>query len=204
MLATRRLALLLPGLLAAPARGQAPPSPPADAASDGDTLDLGALMARLAAVPERRARFVEEKRLGVLDQPLRSTGRLLYRRPERLEKITESPQPESLVVDGDRLVLTQGQEAPRVVDLASQPGLRALVDAIRGPLAGDLAALRRSFALDAAGSLAAWHLVMRPADPAVARLLTAVVVSGEGDSPREVDVRQANGDEDRLLIEPLP
>jgi hypothetical protein len=163
-----------------------------------------ALMARLAAVPERRAHFEEEKRLAVLDQPLRSTGRLLYRRPDHLEKITVSPEPESLVVDGDRLVLTRGQEPPRVVDLAAQPGLRALVDAVRGPLAGNLAALRRSFAVTASGTPSAWHLVLLPTDPAAARMLARVEVDGTGDTPREVDIRQANGDEDRMLIEPLP
>lgn len=161
-------------------------------------------MARLAAVPERRARFQEEKRLAALDQPLRSTGRLLYRRPGRLEKITEWPEPERLVVDGGQLVLTQGQEPPRVVDLAGQPELRALVDAVRGPLAGDLAALRRSFTVTASGTPAAWRLVLVPTDPAASRLLARVEVDGGGDAPREVAIRQADGDEDRLLIEPLP
>lgn len=161
-------------------------------------------MAQLAAVPERRARLVEEKRLAVLDQPLRSTGRLLYRRPDHLEKITVSPEPESLVVNGDRLVLTQGQEPPRVVDIASQPDLRALVDAVRGSLAGDLAALRRSFAVTASGTLGAWRILLVPTDPGAARMLARVELRGAGDAPREVDIRQADGDDDRLLIEPLP
>ncbi len=160
-------------------------------------------MARLAAVPERRARFREEKRLAVLTEPLRSTGRLLYRRPDRLEKVTELPEAESLVVDGDRLVITTGQEPPRVVDLAAHPEVRAAVDAVRGPLSGDLAALRRSFAVTASGTPASWRLVLVPTDPAAARLLATVEVSGAGDQPREVVIRQADGDEDRLLIEPL-
>jgi len=159
-------------------------------------------MARLAAVPERRARFQEEKRLAALTEPLRSTGRLLYRRPDRLEKVTESPEAESLVVDGDRLVITTGQEPPRVVDLAAHPEVRAAVDAVRGPLSGDLAALRRSFAVTASGTPAAWRLVLVPTDPA-ARLLATVEVDGAGDQPREVVIQQADGDEDRLLIEPL-
>ena len=161
-------------------------------------------MARLAAVPERRARFKEEKRLAVLSEPLRTTGHLLYRRPDRLERITDGPDPESVVVDGDQLVLTTGQEPPRVVDLSAQPELRALVDAVRGPLSGDLGALRRSFAVTASGTPADWRLLLRPTDPGVARLLAHVEVTGDGDTPREVIIQQANGDEDRLLIEPLP
>lgn len=161
-------------------------------------------MARLAAVPERRARFEEEKRLAALAEPLRSTGRLLYRRPDRLEKITGWPEPESLIVDGDRLVVTSGQEAPRVVDLAAHPEVRAAVDAVRGPLSGDLAALRRSFAVTASGTAASWRLLLIPTDPAAAQLLARVEVDGAGDAPRAVTVEQANGDQDRLTIEPLP
>ncbi len=180
-------------------RGKDPPPP-----LPSQTLDLGALMARLAAVPERRARFEEEKRLAVLDEPQRTTGRLLYQRPDRLERITDGPDSEKVVVDGDRLVLTERQEPPRVVDLATQPELRALVDAVRGPLSGDLGALQRSFAVTASGTPADWRLLLRPTDPGAAKLLANVEVSGEGNAPREVVVTQADGDEDRLLIEPLP
>ncbi len=177
---------------------EAPPRSPSQ------PLDLGALMARLAAVPERRARFEEEKHLAALSEPLRTTGRLLYWRPDRLERITDGPDSESVVVDGDRLVLTTRQEPPRVVDLSAQPELRALVDAVRGPLSGDLGALRRSFAVTASGTPADWRLLLRPTDPGAARLLAHVEVKGVGDAPREVVVQQADGDEDRLLIEPLP
>ena len=75
----------------------------------------------------------------MLNRPLRATGRLLYRRPAHLEKITLEPQPESLVVDGNRLTLTEASEAPRVIDLDGEPAIRAMVDAIRGTLSGDLA-----------------------------------------------------------------
>jgi hypothetical protein len=187
--------MALSAVLAAPGRA-APPSPE-------PSLDVGALMARLAAVPERRARFQEEKRIGALTETLRSSGHLLYRRPDRLEKITDWPQPESLAVDGDRLVVTTGQEPPRVVDLSAHPEVRALVDAVRGPLSGDLAALRRSFAVTASGTLAAWRLGLVPTDPAALRLLASVEVDGAGDAVRQVLIEQANGDEDRLLIEPL-
>ena len=94
--------LLAASLFAASASAQ--PGPPGPAGL------LPEVMARLAQAPERRATFEEEKRLAVLDRPLRSTGTLLYRRPRHLERHTIYPAPESLVVDGDRLVLTVGQE----------------------------------------------------------------------------------------------
>ena len=154
-----------------------------------DRLDLGALMAGLAAVPERRATFQETRRFAALDQPLISTGHLLYRRPGYLAKTTDWPQSESLVVDGGRLAV---------------PELRTLVDAIRGPLAGDLPALRRAFAVTATGGADGWTLGLVPLDPRAARLLRQAQVSGRGPDVTAVRLAQANGDEQEMAIRPLP
>jgi hypothetical protein len=188
--------------LLAPRRARSLDSGGSDRAAG--SLDLAALMAGLAAVPERRATFQETRRFAALDQPLLSTGHLLYRRPGYLAKTTDWPQPESLVVDGGRLVLTAGNEAPRVLDLGGLPELRTLVDAIRGPLAGDLAALRRAFAVTAAGSPDAWTLGLVPLDPRAARLLQQAQVSGQGTDVAAVRLVQANGDEQQMAIRPLP
>ena len=161
-------------------------------------------MAGLAAVPERRAAFQETRRFAALDQPLLSTGHLLYRRPGFLSKTTDWPQPESLVVDGGRLVLTAANEAPRVLDLGAVPELRTLVDAIRGPLAGDLAALRRAFGVTVAGAADGWTLGLVPLDPHAARLLRQAEVSGRGTEVLAVRLVQANGDEQQMAIRPLP
>lgn len=188
---TRRPLLLLP-LVALRRAGAA------------EALDLAALMAGLAAVPERRATFQETRRFAALDQPLISTGRLLYRRPFYLEKTTDWPQPEKLVVDGGRLVLTAGNEPPRVLDLSSQPELRTLVEAIRGPLAGDLAALRRTFSVTASGGGSGWTLDLVPLEPRAARLLRQAQISGHGSEIGMVLLVQANGDEQQMTIRPLP
>ncbi len=161
-------------------------------------------MAGLAAVPERRATFQETRRFAALDQPLVSTGRLLYRRPSYLEKTTDWPQPERLVVDGARLVLTVGNEPPRVLDLGSQPELRTLVDAIRGPLAGDLQALQRAFTITAASAGGGWTLDLVPLEARAARLLRRAQVSGRASEVGAVLLVQANGDEQQMTIRPLP
>lgn len=153
-------------------------------------------------MPSRQATFREERQFAALDQPLISTGRLTYRRPAFFEKATEWPIPERLVVDGDRLVLTAGNEPPRVVDLGSQTELRTLVDAIRGPLSGDLAALRRGFAIGTSGTAQRWTLDLAPRDPRAARLLRRAQVSGVGDLIVAVRLEQANGDAQAMTIGP--
>lgn len=189
-LARRRL-LLLPPLLACPQPARAEPFP------------LAALMARLAAIPERRARFHEERRFAALTEILQSAGRLLYRRPDYLEKITDWPNAERMVIDGPRLIITEpGNEPPRVIDLAGQPELRTMAEAMRGPLAGDLDALRRSFAVSAQGSLAGWTLDLAPLDPRAAKLLRRIRLAGRDAWIADIRLEQANGDETWMRIEP--
>lgn len=165
-----------------------------------DAFPLAELMARLAAVTERRARFSEQRRFAALSEPLVSRGHLLYRRPGYLEKVTDWPQPERLVVDGRWLTLTEGNEPPRVVDLQGQPELRAMIDGMRGPLAGDLRGLQDRFTIAAQGGLAGWTLDMVPRDPAAARFLRSLRIAGREDVITEIRLVQANGDEQWMQI----
>ena len=159
-------------------------------------------MRRLAAVPESRASFVEEKTIAALTEPVRSTGWLVYRRPDHLEKTTTAPATESLVVDGDRLAVTEAGQPPKVIDLAGEPAVAALVEAVRGTLAGDLPALRRSYEVSMQGGLDAWRLTLTPSGRPLTGLLRQVVVDGTGTSLRSVWIAQANGDRSLMTIGP--
>jgi hypothetical protein len=132
---------------------------------------------------------------------LHSQGRLAFRKPDHLEKITTAPQYESLVVDGNRLVVDGGSEPPRVVDLGGQPAIRTLVDTIRDALSGDLAGLRRSYDVSGTGTAADWHIVLQPRDPAVAQLVREVRLAGGADL-RSIETIAPNGDTDTLTITP--
>jgi hypothetical protein len=186
----RSLVILLLGLTAYPRIVAAEQSP------------LDELMRKMAAVPERRSTFQEEKTMAALKQPLRSNGRLVYRRPSHLEKITYPPHPESIQVDGERLVIVMGDEPPRSIDLQSYPEVGILVDAVRGALAGDLPALRRNYTVRMDGTLASWRLMLTPTDKRTARLLRDVTIEGAGDDVRSVQIVQANGDRSLMTVRP--
>ena len=177
------------------ARAAAEPSP------QRPEVAIDELMQMLAQVPESSASFTEVKVTRNADPTAASLpGRLLYRRPAHLEKITLEPQTERLVVDGNRLTLTEANETPRVIDLDAEPAIRALVDAIRGTLSGDLAALRRSYAVTMEGGVSDWRLTLTPIGPGVARLVTRTTIDGAGTALRLVQTTQANGDEMRMTI----
>ncbi len=157
-------------------------------------------MAALARAPAGRAAFVETRRFAALDGVLESRG-WLERGPGRLEKVTSWPEPERLVVDGDRLVVTQGNAAPRVIDLGLAPQLRTFVDAIRAPLSGNAAAVRAAFWPAVTGSSAAWALTLVPREGSAA--LRSVRIEGHAGVVAAVRVVQGNGDEQEIRIDPV-
>jgi hypothetical protein len=165
---------------------------------------LNEVMRRLAAIPARQANFLEEKRIAALRQPLISRGRLIYIRPAYLEKITTEPRPEALIVDGDRLSISTGGEAPRVVSLQSRPAIAGLVDGVRAAMAGDLPGLQRFYRVEAQGGLAGWRLILTPVFPPLARVLRAVALEGGGSAISSIRIVEANGDEQITMISEQP
>jgi hypothetical protein len=181
--------------------------PPAVARAQDQAPDPGlltALMAKLAAIPQRRANFTEDRHFAALTSDLQSQGWLLYQRPSFLQKMTTGPQPENLTVEGDTLRDAQANRAERLVSLDSQPEIEALVDAVRGPLSGDLAMLRKHYQVTASGTLDAWHLTLTPTEAPVQRLLHDVAIDGIGTDIRIIRITQANGDTQTMSIAPAP
>jgi len=62
-------------------------------------LSIAQLMASLAKQPQGTATFTEKKTISILDQPVESSGELLFIAPAHLEKRTLKPRPETMVLD---------------------------------------------------------------------------------------------------------
>jgi hypothetical protein len=161
--------------------------------------DVEALMALLHAHPPGKARFVESKEVSILDRPLESSGELVFTPPGRLEKHVTSPADERLVVDRDRLTIER-MGRKQELSLAEYPQVAVLVESIRGTLAGDRAALERTYSLELGGDAKAWRLVLRPRDAAVAKLVTQVTIEGSQAQVQRVTIEQADGDRSLMRI----
>ena len=179
------------GAALAPAAARAQPTP------------LEALMRAMRAVPERRDAFSEERAIPELDLLLPSTGVLLWRAPDRLEKHTTSPIDERLSVQGDRLLYERADRGiRREFGLDDQPEMRALVEAIRATLAGDMAALGRHYGIGFEGKPDAdWRLVLTPLSTRVRAAVQRIVLSGRGARVLAVDT-EGGGGVTRMRIQP--
>lgn len=176
---------------------------PAPAMAQED--ELSRLMRALAAIPERRDRFSEDRAIPELDLPVPNEGTLSWTAPDQLEKHTLSPIDERLVVSGGRLLYERRDRGfSREFSLSDQPEMQALVEAIRGTLAGDLPALRRHYEVAFEGSHAgAWRLVLRPIAPRLRGSVQRIIVTGEATRLKGVDT-EGNGSVSRMRIAPVP
>ena len=189
----RRL-LAVAALVAAGVAGAAP------AAGDAWTLDQ--LMGRLARERSGQATFVERKHLAIVDEPVVSSGELRFRAPDRLEKLTLEPRRESLVLEGDTLTVTRG-ERRHVLRLADYPQVAAFIDSIRATLAGDRAALERTYALLLSGDAERWSLSLLPRDPKMAEVVLRIDIRGTHAMLAEIEILQADGDRSVMTVRPL-
>jgi hypothetical protein len=163
--------------------------------------DLDKVMSALAQRKHGHVTFVEKKFIALLDRPVESSGELLYDAPDRLEKKTLKPKPESLVLQGG-IVSAQRGRHHYVLDLKQYPQVVPFIESIRATLAGDRAALEQVFKVDFAGSFEQWTLGLVPLDAKLTRTVKEIHIEGEKDLIHSVEIREADGDRSLLTIGP--
>jgi len=182
--------ILLLGALGAASTARAGDQPPLPADHLGEII---------TGAPDHTAKFREERRLKMLNEPLHLEGTLRFRAPDHLEKHTISPQREDLFVDGEWVTVSApGRKNEMRLNMADDPVLHGLLFSLQSLLAGKPERLSEIFKVEAKGSAAGWTLRLKPRKADMADRVQAVRVTGEGPWIRALELWQANGDS--LLI----
>ncbi len=138
----------------------------------------------------------------LLNQPQRSTGRLIYVAPDQLQKVTIEPRPMRLTINGDQLTIERQGEAARQISLHDYSEIGALVESVRATLAGDLPALTRYFATTFAGGVDGWTLTLTPKEARLRDMVATIRISGERTVIRDVMTIEADGDWTDMTVQP--
>jgi Outer membrane lipoprotein carrier protein LolA-like len=160
---------------------------------------LSELMIDLGRVKQAKGTFVEKKYLKLLSAPLESSGQLNYTAPFRLEKITLTPKPESMVVDQDTLTIEM-RGRKRSLQIQDYPVLWAFVESIRGTLKGDLSALQQFYKVKLEGTRQTWQLQLQPTEKKMAALIQSIVIGGSKDRVNSIDITEADGDHSVMTV----
>jgi outer membrane lipoprotein-sorting protein len=159
------------------------------------------LMRALAEVKSSQARFVERKHIGILSAPLEHSGVLLYVAPDRLEKHTQAPGRENLLLERDRLTIESPERNQRrTVSLQDYPVVWAFVEGIRSTLAGDLPTLARFYEVRLEGAERRWRLVLQPRDPQMVEVVREIRLSGSQNRIDAIEIIETNGDRSVMTI----
>lgn len=167
--------------------------------SQADTFTVEQLMQTLAQTKPSRATFIEKKQIALLDQPVESSGELFFTAPDYLEKRTLLPKPESLIVNGQKILIERGSKT-YYFTLQNLPELAAFINSIRGTLAGDLKSLKRDFQLHLAGSTDKWSLQLIPTNEKMKTLLQHIRIAGFNNQIQNIEILQTDGDSAVMTI----
>ncbi len=165
-------------------------------------FDLPALVALLAQRRNTEARFVEERFISGLDQPLRSSGTLSFQAPDRFSRQTLEPRPEAMSVAGNTVTLTRAGRT-RQMTLDAVPEATALLETLRGTLNGDLALLQKFYAARVEGNASRWRLTLTPLAQRLGTQVRQLDIEGQEADLKTVEVLLAGGDRSVMTIEPL-
>jgi len=156
-------------------------------------------MIELGQVQHATARFVERRYLKVLKSPVELSGTLSYDAPDRLVRRTLEPRPETLTVDGERVVI-EAQGRVRTLRLEDYPVAWAFVESFRATLKGDMAALERFYRLALEGGPQRWQLSLTPRDPKMSALIESVLIDGRKGRINKIEIREAQGDRSVMTV----
>ena len=160
---------------------------------------LPELMIDLGRVKQAKGTFVEKKYLKLLNAPLESSGQLIYTAPYRLEKLTLSPKPESMVVDQDTLTVEM-RGRKRSLQIQDYPVLWAFVESIRGTLKGDLSALQQFYKVILEGTRLTWQLQLQPTEKKMSALIQVIVIRGSKDRIATIEIIESDGDRSVMTV----
>jgi hypothetical protein len=165
--------------------------------------ELGEVLRQLAERRHGQVSFVEQHFLKLLKRPAESYGELTYDAPDRLEKRTVEPRPETLTLAGGVLTVARGGRT-RTLDLKAYPALVPFIESIRATLAGDLPTLQQLFAVDFAGTVARWRLTLTPRDAQVAKTVSQVRIDGANGTLTTVEILETDGDRSLMTLREHP
>jgi len=159
----------------------------------GASVELTAILDRMASTSGVEAVFDERKELGLLALPLETHGVIYFVPPDRFARFTVSPGFSSLVVQGEDVRLREGHDGERI-DLSGNRVARVFVENFVVLWSGDRERLERLYTPEFRGDPEAWELRLVPRRAPLADVIAAITLRGNRDAMKEMLVEERDGD----------
>ncbi len=165
---------------------------------------LDQLMKELSSIDTAALTFEESRKSAFLTTVLHTSGRMVYRRPEHLEKHVLEPFVERIFIEEDQMKVIKfsrrGKKKEKIYPVDSHKSLHIAVKAIRAVLDGDTDYLKTLFDMDLSGDRDAWELKMIPIEKRNKHRLEKAILLGTEKRITEVMTFEKDGDETHLKL----
>lgn len=169
------------------------------ASTHASDIDMPSLMQLFAASKSIKAEFVERKYLRVLDAPVESRGDLLFQAPSRLEKRTQQPRAETMLIEGSKVSIERGT-FKRSMSLDDFPDMASLVQSLTATFRGDQVGIEKYFNWRLTGPAGKWQLVLKPKNSKLFVLLQEIRLSGTDNYVHTVETTLTDGDRSLMTL----
>jgi outer membrane lipoprotein-sorting protein len=156
-------------------------------------IDMKSLMQQFAASKNTKAEFTERKYVRILDAPVESSGDLTFQAPDRLEKRTKLPRPETMLIEGNKVSIERGS-FKRSMMLDEFVDMASLVKSLTATFRGDQAGIEKYFGWTLSGPVHKWQLVLKPKSTKLFITLREIRFAGEGGYVHTVETTLTDGD----------
>jgi outer membrane lipoprotein-sorting protein len=168
--------------------------------AQADGWALADLMNLLQRNKAGKALFIEKKYIGIVDNPIESSGELSFTAPDRLVKQTLKPKAESFVLEGDRLTIDQPNKRKLTISLREHPDISVFIESIRDTLSGDMQSLEKNYTLQLVGSAEKWQLTLIPTQDRMIKIVSRIIISGSRADVKSMNFEQSDGDHSEMFI----
>jgi outer membrane lipoprotein-sorting protein len=162
-------------------------------------IDMPTLMRLFAASKSVKAEFAERKFVKILDAPVESNGELLFKAPDRLEKRTIQPRPETLVIEGSKVSIERGS-FKRTMSLDDFADMASLVRSLTATFRGDQVSIEQYFNWKLSGPANKWQLVLKPKTSKLFITLREVRLAGDNSYVHTVETTLTDGDRSLMTL----
>ncbi len=182
---------LLPTLFCVILAGAAPAEPLAP--PEAKAL-LERIRAKRAEAPQLQAEFEEEKTVRLMNQPIRSTGKVWFAAPDKFRREVEGSSPSVTVSDGQQLWIYYPKfQSAEHYSLGKRSPLDAGIAALTAAL--NLERVESSYQIAASQTGPGYELQLVPRNPSLKRLLKTFNIRLNQDlQVEQTEMIQPNGD----------
>jgi hypothetical protein len=140
------------------------------------------------------SKFEEEKKILILQRPLRSSGELIFLPQKGLYRKIITPIQQELVLTRAAIRRRDHRGRVEILDLDKLPAAKALIDGFLAVFSGLWEPIHTQFQVYFSSENPQWKLGLKPENTAMSHMIACIIMEGEREQIHRLWVRETTGD----------